>query len=116
MRHRKNKKVLDRASDHRTSMLKNIVRSVFEHGKIQTTEAKAKVARRTVERCITHAKQNTLSSRRRLIAYLQNPALVHKLQTSIAARYKDRPGGYTRIIKIGYRSGDSASTVYLTLV
>ena len=116
MRHRKNKKTLDRGSDHRSALVQNLVKSFLLHEKIKTTVTKAKVAKPMVEKIITLGKTNTLTTRRRLITLLGSNAIAQKVMTDISPRYKERAGGYTRIIRIGQRQGDGAPMVFLTLV
>jgi large subunit ribosomal protein L17 len=107
---------LGRESDHRSMMLRNMVTSLFKHGKIITTEAKAKEVRPIAEKMITLAKKNDLAARRLVLAELLDETTVKNLFDKIAPEYKDRNGGYTRIVKIGPRQGDSSLMVVLELV
>jgi large subunit ribosomal protein L17 len=102
--------------DHRRQMLANLCCSVLEHGRIQTTEARAKEVRPMVEKIITMGKAGDLNSRRTAIGQLRNKQITYKLFNEIAPKYADRPGGYTRIIHLGTRLGDAAEMVYLELV
>jgi large subunit ribosomal protein L17 len=97
-------------------MMRNLVTSLMEHEHVRTTDAKAKELRRVAERLITLAKRGTLDARRRAAAYVRTQAVVRKLFSEVAERFKDRQGGYTRIVKIGYRHGDAArlSVIELT--
>jgi len=129
MRHRVMGKQLSRTTSHRRALRRNMAASLFQHGAIRTTEAKAKEVRRFVERLITIAKAGTLHARRRVIAQLQDremandegefedKTVVQKLFDEIAPRYVDRPGGYTRIIRLAERRiGDAGRQVLLQLV
>ncbi|MFA5420491.1 MAG: 50S ribosomal protein L17 [Patescibacteria group bacterium] len=115
MRHRNNVKTLDRKKGPRELMLRNMVSSVVIHEKISTTKAKAKVVKPLVEKAITTAKKGDLSSRRILLESLQ-PKIVDKLIHDLADRYKDRTGGYLRIVKTGNRQGDGAEMAQVELV
>jgi large subunit ribosomal protein L17 len=97
-------------------MLGNLAAALFEHGKITTTEAKAKRLRPFAERLITHAKRGDLAARRRVLAVIHVKGVVHELFTEIGPRYATRPGGYTRITKIGPRKGDNAPMAVIELV
>ncbi|GAB6064409.1 hypothetical protein JCM30394_31420 [Deferrisoma palaeochoriense] len=116
MRHRKAGRKLGRSTAHRKAMLRNLVTSLFEHGRVKTTDAKAKEARRVAEKLITLAGEGTLHARRQALAYVRGRDAVARLFEEIAPRYKDRPGGYTRIVKLGYRRGDNAPVSLLELV
>jgi large subunit ribosomal protein L17 len=116
MRHRKLRGKLSRKTGPRKALLRNLMIALIEHEKIQTTEAKAKVLRPEIERLITYAVQGTLHHRRMAFAVLQKKHTVHKLFEEIAPLFKDRPGGYTRIIKDGQREGDGAWLAYIELV
>jgi len=107
---------LGRPSGHRKMMLRNLVTSFLKHGKIITTEARAKEVRRIAEKMITLAKRNDLAARRLVLAELLDETTVKELFEKIAPRYQDRNGGYTRIVKIGPRQGDSSLRVVLELV
>ncbi|MGI6719894.1 MAG: 50S ribosomal protein L17 [Anaerovoracaceae bacterium] len=101
---------------HRKSMLRNLVTDLLREGRIQTTECRAKEARRTAEKMITLAKRGDLHARRQVLAYVVDEDVVTKLFDEIAPRYDERPGGYTRILKLGPRRGDGAEVVFLELV
>ncbi len=117
MRHRRNRHKLSRDAAHRKALLKNLSRQLIEHERIRTSQAKAKAVKPEVERMITIAKRGDLHSRRLLLSRLgQDKFTVHKLVEEIAPRYSERPGGYTRIIKLGPRRSDSTEMVYLELV
>lgn len=102
--------------DHRRQMLANLACSVLEHGRVRTTEAKAKEVRPLVEKAITMGKAGDLHSRRHVISMLHNKKISYDLFNKIAPKYIDRPGGYTRILKLGPRLGDAAEMVFLELV
>jgi len=116
MRHRKKTKILDRKKEPREAMLRNLATSIILYEKVKTTKARARAVRPLVEKMITLGKKNTLASRRQAIKffYIENP--VKKIFEELGPRYKDRPGGYTRITKLGYRQGDSAEMVQIELV
>jgi large subunit ribosomal protein L17 len=116
MRHRKAGKTLGRNSSHRKAMMRNMVTSFFDHEKITTTDARAKELRKLAERLITLGKRGTLHARRQALQVIQDDKVVAKLFERLAPRYQDRPGGYTRIIKLGLREGDKASMVIIELV
>lgn len=133
MRHRKDGRRLGRNSSHRKAMLRNMVTSLLEHGRIKTTEARAKEVRRLAEKLITLGKKGLRSAfpadmpeetylQKRLHLYRQalkvvrSREVVQKIFSTYAERYEERPGGYTRIIKLGYRKGDNAPVGYLELV
>lgn len=116
MRHRKNKKILDRGRDQRRALLKNLIVSLVKEEKIKTTLAKAKFLRPKVEKVITLGKKNILSSRRRLISLLQNEKLAKKVLEELSPRYLERKGGYTRIIKLGSRKSDGAEMAMIEFV
>lgn len=116
MRHRKNTVILDRKKGPREMMLKNLAASVLMYEKVKTTEAKAKAVRTLVERAITVSKKGDLAARRQLISSLPQSLAVKKAMDVLGARYKDRQGGYTRIVKLGNRAGDGASLVQIELV
>jgi large subunit ribosomal protein L17 len=101
---------------HRKSMLRNLVTDLFREGRIQTTECRAKEARREAEKMITLAKRGDLHARRQVLAYVMNEDVVTKLFDEIAPKYEERNGGYTRILKLGPRKGDAAEVVFLELV
>jgi len=116
MKHRKNYRKLNRKPPHRKAMVQNLVASLFEHGRVVTTMAKAKEARRLAEPLITLAKKGTLAARRRALAELGDRKLVAGLFNTLGPRYAKRPGGYTRIIPWKNRLGDKALKVYFELV
>ncbi len=103
-------------SDHRRALLRNSVTSLLDNEKITTTETRAKEIKKISEKMITLAKRGDLHARRQVDSYIMTDAIVHKLFTSLADRYRDRQGGYTRIVKTGYRKGDGAPMVILELV
>ena len=107
---------LGRDSSSRKSLLRSIVTSLFQHERIETTEAKAKELRKMAEKMLTLAKRGDLHARRQVLAYLMDEDVVKKLFDEIAPKYKDRQGGYTRIIKKGPRQGDAAPIVIIELV
>ena len=116
MRHNKKFNHLSRTASHRTSMLANMATSLIMHKRITTTLAKAKALKKYVEPLITRSKTDTTSSRRVVFRYLQKSYAVKELFGEIAARVADRPGGYTRIIKLGVRPSDAASMCFIELV
>ncbi len=117
MRHQKTRHKLSRSSSHRKALLRNLCKEVIEHERIKTTEAKAKAVKPEIEQLITLAKTDDLHARRQALAALgQDKFAVHKLFVEIAPRYADRPGGYTRILKLGPRRSDSTEMVYIELV
>ena len=103
-------------SAHRQSMLRNLVTDLFRYGRIQTTDCRAKEARREAEKMITIAKKGDLHARRQAMAYIKDEDVVAKLFDEIAPKYAERHGGYTRILKLGPRQGDVAESVFLELV
>jgi large subunit ribosomal protein L17 len=116
MRHRKSGRQLNRNSSHRSAMFSNMANSLFEHEIIKTTLPKAKELRRVAEPLITMAKDDSVAKRRLAFSRLRDKAMVGKLFSELGPRYKERPGGYTRILKCGYRAGDSAPMAYIELV
>ena len=117
MRHQKEKGKLSRDSAHRRALMMNLSKEIIEHERITTSAAKAKAVRPEVERLITLAKRGDLHARRQALATLaQDKFAVHKLFEDLAPRYAERPGGYTRILKLGPRHSDSTEMVYLELV
>jgi large subunit ribosomal protein L17 len=116
MRHRQSGKRLGRNTSHRKAMLRNMVTSLLEHEKITTTDARAKELRPIAEKLITLAKRGDLHSRRLATEVVRDRKTVSKLFERIAPRYAERPGGYTRIIKLGHRLGDNAALSMITLV
>ena len=116
MRHRKSGRHLNRNSSHRNAMFSNMANSLFEHEIIKTTLPKAKELRRVAEPLITMAKEDSVAKRRLAFARLRDKATVGKLFNELGPRYKERAGGYTRILKCGYRPGDAAPMAYIELV
>lgn len=116
MRHRIGGRKLSRPTDHRMALYRNLATDLLQHDKIVTTEAKAKEVRELAEQMITRAKGGTLHDRKQILAVLYREDVVDKLFDTLAPKYQDRPGGYTRIIRIGPRKGDAAPMVKLELV
>ena len=116
MRHRHGLRKLNRTSEHRQAMLRNMCNSLLRHEAIKTTLPKAKELRRVVEPLITLAKVATLAHRRLAFDRTRDRDIVTKLFTELGPRYQARPGGYTRILKMGYRVGDNAPMAYVELV
>ena len=116
MRHRKSGRKLGRRSAHRTAMLRNIVTSLLDMERIVTTVPKAKEVRRVAEQMITLGKRGDLHARRQAMAYIRSEEVVAKLFDQLSSQYADRQGGYTRIIRTGYRAGDAAPMAILELV
>jgi large subunit ribosomal protein L17 len=116
MRHRHSGRKLGRTSSHRMAMLRNMVTSFLDKEKIVTTVPKAKELRPFAEKIITLGKQESLHARRRALAIIRKKSVVHKLFDTLAPRYADRHGGYTRIIRLGYRKGDNAEMALIELV
>jgi len=116
MRHRVGGRKLGRTSSHRKAMFDNLCHALLKHEQIRTTLPKAKDLRPVVERLITLGKRGGLHARRQALATLQDAKVVEKLFTTLAERYKDRAGGYTRIIKAGFRHGDAASMALIELI
>jgi large subunit ribosomal protein L17 len=116
MRHHRAGKKLGRDSAHRKALYANLAGSLIEHGRIKTTEAKAKAVKPFAEQMITLGKRGDLHARRLALAELRSQDVVHVLFAEVAPRFSDRPGGYTRIVKLGPRQGDAAEMVYLELV
>jgi len=116
MRHSKTGRRLGRKTSHREAMFRNMVTSLLAHEKITTTDAKAKEIRVFAEKMITLGKRGDLHAMRQAAAFIREKSVVAKLFSTIAPRYKDRPGGYTRIIKLGIRQGDTAPVSLIELV
>lgn len=116
MRHQKAGKKLNRTGSHRNAMFRNMVTSLFEHGRIRTTDAKAKELRRWADRMVTLAKRGDLHARRQALAVMRDKTVVHNLFEEVQARFGDRAGGYTTVIKIGRRRGDAAPISMIELV
>ena len=109
MRHQKAGKKLNRTGSHRNAMFRNMVTSLFEHGRIRTTDAKAKELKRWADRMVTLAKRGDLHARRQAMAVMRDKAVVHKLFEEASQRFGNRAGGYTSVLRIGRRRGDAAS-------
>ena len=116
MRHNKKFNHLSRTASHRSAMLSNMAVSLIMHKRITTTLAKAKALKKYVEPLVTKCKQDTTNSRRVVFSYLQDKYAVTELFTTVAAKVGDRPGGYTRIIKTGFRASDNAPMCFIELV
>ena len=118
MRHQRKGRKLGRDSAHRKALYSNMAGALFEHGRIRTTEAKAKELRPIAEKLITLARKDPgdVAAQRQAVAFLRSKDAVHNLFHQVAPRFVDRPGGYTRIVKLGPRLGDAAPVVYLELV
>ncbi|MEW4981796.1 MAG: 50S ribosomal protein L17 [Cycloclasticus sp.] len=116
MRHRKSGRQLNRNSSHRKAMFKNMANSLIDHEVIRTTLPKAKELRRFIEPLITASKTDSVAKRRLIFARLRDRDSVTKLFNDLAPRYKDRPGGYLRILKCGFRTGDAAPMAFVELV
>ncbi|MDR2073585.1 MAG: 50S ribosomal protein L17 [Spirochaetaceae bacterium] len=116
MKHRRGFNPLERMSAHRKALHRNMVTSLFRYERIKTTKAKALAVRRTAEKLITRAKTDSVHNRRIASSRLYDEGVVAKLFTNIGPRMKDRPGGYTRLIKLGERPGDASEIVILELV
>lgn len=116
MRHRNSGRQLNRNSSHRKAMFQNMATSLFRHEVIKTTLPKAKELRRVVEPMITMAKKDDVAKRRTVFSRLRDREMVTKLFNELGPRYKERPGGYMRILKCGYRSGDKAPMAFVELV
>ncbi len=116
MRHRKQGRRLNRSSAHRKAMFANMANALIKHEQIRTTLPKAKDLRPVVERLVTLAKRDGLHARRRAFARLRDDAMVAKLFSTLRERYADRPGGYTRVLKAGFRKGDMAPMAIIELV
>jgi len=116
MRHLKAGRKLNRTSAHRKALFRNLVTSLIEHEQVRTTDAKAKELRRIADRMITLGKRGSLHARRQALSYIRSRSVVTKLFDEVAARFKERLGGYTRVVKIGHRHGDAApmSVIELT--
>ena len=116
MRHNKKFNHLGRTASHRSAMLANMAISLIMHKRITTTVAKAKALKKYVEPLITKAKEDSTNSRRVVFSYLQNKEAIKELFGPVAEKVGDRPGGYTRIIKLGFRQGDAAPVCFIELV
>ena len=116
MRHKLGYKKLNRTSEHRKALLKNMLSSLIKYEQIKTTLPKAKVLKPVAEKIITLGKKDNLQSTKAIISKLQNRDLASKVRKTLSKRYKDRNGGYTRIIKAGFRSGDNAPVAIIEFV
>jgi large subunit ribosomal protein L17 len=116
VRHQRAGKKLGRDPAHRRALYANLACSLIEHGRIRTTEAKAKAVKPFAEQMITLGKRGDLAARRQAISELRSQEAVRKLFDDVAPRFAERPGGYSRIVKLGQRQGDAAEMVYLELV
>jgi large subunit ribosomal protein L17 len=116
VRHKKKGRQLGRQTKHRWALFRSLVTSLLEHERIETTEAKAKEIRGFTDRMISLGKDGSLPARRRALSFLRSKAVVSKLFSDVAARFRDRPGGYTRIIRTRRRVGDAAEMVAMELV
>ncbi len=116
MNHRKTGRKLGRTSAHRKSLFRNMVTSLLDHEQIQTTDAKAKELRGIAEKMITLGKRGTLHARRQALQTVRSKDVTAKLFSELADRYRERPGGYTRVIKLGQRAGDAAPMAIIELV
>jgi large subunit ribosomal protein L17 len=116
MRHRKKGRQLSRTSSHRKAMLRNMATSLFRHERVDTTVAKAKELRPFAERLVTLARRGDLHARRRVERYIKDRAVSGRLFHELGPRFAGRPGGYTRIVKLGHRSGDGAELARIELL
>ena len=116
MRHQRAGKKLGRDASHRKALYANLTGALVVHGRVRTTVAKAKAVRPVAEKMITLGRRGDIHARRQALAYLRSQEIVHLLFSEVAPRFADRPGGYTRVVKIGPRPGDSAPMAYLELV
>jgi len=116
MRHARTGKKLGRDAAHRKALYSILTCSLIEHGRIRTTEAQAKAVKQFAEQMITLGRRGDLHARRQALSVLRSQEVVHKLFADVGPRMAERPGGYSRIVKLGHRSGDAAEMVYLELV
>ena len=116
MRHRKSGSTLGRTSSHRKAMYRNMAVSLIKHGQIKTTLVKAKELRRFIEPLVTRSAKDTVANRRLLFARLRDNEAVNTLMKELGPRFEKRPGGYTRILKAGFRPGDQALVAYIQWV
>src|ERR671932_2377162 len=116
MRHHRAGKKLGRNSAQRRALYSGLAGSLIEHGRIETTEAKAKAVKPIAEKMISLGRRGDIHARRQALAFLRSQDVVYKLFSDVGPRFEDRPGGYSRIVKLGTRQGDSAEMVYLELV
>ncbi len=115
MRHQKAGRKLGRSASHRLALYRNLVRELLARDRIETTDEKAKEIRRYADRMVTLGKEGTLAARRRAIAFLRDPKVVSRLFADVAPRFAERPGGYTRVVKLGTRVGDAAKLSMIEL-
>lgn len=116
MRHRKKGRHFNRTAEHRTAMMRNLATSLFLHGRVETTTAKAKELRQFAEPLITKAKRGDLHARRLVARDIQDASALSRLFSEVAPKYVERPGGYTRVLKLGHRPGDAAEMAIVELV
>ncbi len=116
MRHRKSGRKLNRTSSHRKALMRNMVTSLLDHERIETTDAKAKELRGLADRMITLGKRGDLHARRQALSVIRSKEVTAKVFDELAERFRDRPGGYTRVIKLGNRVGDAAPISIIELV
>jgi len=116
VRHHRSGRKLGRDSAQRRALYANLAGALIEHGRIRTTEAKAKAVKPIAEQMITLGRRGDIAARRRALSYLRSRDVVHKLFDDVGPRFAERPGGYSRIVKLGPRQGDAADMVYLELV
>ena len=116
MRHKVDGRKFDMPTAQRMAMLRNLTTDVLRYGSVQTTEARAKEARRFVDRMVTLGKRGTLHARRQALAFIYDPKVVQRLFDDLAPQYANRPGGYTRVLKLGQRKGDGSRMAKLELV
>tara|TARA_B100001093_G_scaffold41563_1_gene35343 strand:+ start:240 stop:689 length:450 start_codon:yes stop_codon:yes gene_type:complete len=116
MRHKLTNRKLNRTSEHRKALIKNMLNALIKHEQIETTLPKAKELKIAIDKIITLGKKNSLSSKRILLSKLQDQNIVKKLTTTLIKRYEKRSGGYSRIVRSGYRFGDNAPKAYIELV
>jgi large subunit ribosomal protein L17 len=116
MRHLKQGRKLGRTTAHRKALLRNLATALLEHERIITTEPKAKELRRVADKLVTLGKRGNLHARRQALQVVHSDAIVRKLFDEIAPRFAERPGGYTRILRLGYRPGDAAAMAVIELV
>ncbi len=116
MRHRKSGRKLNRTSSHRKALMRNMVTSLLDHERIETTDAKAKALRGLADRMITLGKRGDLHARRQALSVIRSKEVTAKVFDELAERFRDRPGGYTRVIKLGNRVGDAAPISIIELV
>ncbi len=115
MRHLKAGRKLNRTAAHRKALFRNLVTSLIEHEQVRTTDAKAKELRRIADRMVTLGKRGTLHARRQALSYIRSETVVKKLFDEVAGRFRERAGGYTRIVKLGHRHGDAAAMSVIEL-